>query len=78
MSITIYSKQACIQCTATYRAMDQRGIDYQVIDIEQDEEALNRLRDMGYRQVPVIVTSNDHWSGFRPDKISTLTNVVAS
>jgi glutaredoxin-like protein NrdH len=27
---------------------------------------------MGYQQVPVIVAGDDHWSGFRPDKISAL------
>jgi glutaredoxin-like protein NrdH len=27
---------------------------------------------MGYMQAPVVVTENDHWSGFRPDKIGTL------
>ena len=27
---------------------------------------------MGYMQAPVVVTDNDHWSGFRPDKIATL------
>lgn len=72
MSIVIYSKPACVQCTATYRALDQRGISYSVVDISKDEQALSMVRSMGYLQVPVIVTENDHWSGFRPDKINTL------
>lgn len=72
MSITVYSKPACVQCTATYRALDQRGIAYTVIDISQDAESLSMVRDMGYMQVPVIVTEGDHWSGFRPDKINAL------
>lgn len=72
MSIVVYSKPACVQCTATYRAMDQRGIAYSVVDISKDEQALSMVRSMGYLQVPVIVTENDHWSGFRPDKINML------
>lgn len=72
MSITVYSKPACVQCTATYRALDQRGIAYNVVDISQDAEALAMVRGLGYLQVPVIMTAIDHWSGFRPDKINML------
>lgn len=72
MSITVFSKPACVQCVATYRALDQRGIAYSVVDISQNDEALAMVRGMGYLQVPVIMTGDDHWSGFRPDKINTL------
>ena len=72
MSIIIYSKQDCVQCSATYRAMDKQGLPYQVIDLTQDAQALGQVRAMGYQQVPVIVAGDQHWSGFRPDKISAL------
>jgi glutaredoxin-like protein NrdH len=32
---------------------------------------------LGYLQAPVVVAGNDHWSGFRPDRIKTLTDAVA-
>ncbi|MGV8927708.1 MAG: glutaredoxin-like protein NrdH [Ewingella sp.] len=72
MSITIYSKPDCVQCHATYRALDKHGIAYEVIDLTEDAAALGQVRAMGYQQVPVIVAGDDHWSGFRPDKISAL------
>lgn len=72
MMIIIYSKPDCVQCTATYRAMDKHGITYEVIDLTQDEQALNQVLAMGHQQVPVIVAGEDCWSGFRPDKISAL------
>ncbi|HID9886365.1 TPA: glutaredoxin-like protein NrdH [Serratia marcescens] len=72
MSIIIYSKPDCVQCNATYRAFDKQGIDYQVIDLTQDQQALNHVKSLGYQQVPVIIASDDHWSGFRPDKIGAL------
>ena len=72
MSIIIYSKPDCVQCNATYRALDKHGIAYEVIDLTQDAQALGQVRAMGYQQVPVIVAGDDHWSGFRPDKISAL------
>ncbi|CAI1120624.1 glutaredoxin-like protein NrdH [Serratia marcescens] len=72
MSIIIYSKPDCVQCNATYRAFDKQGIDYQVIDLTQDQQALNHVKSLGYQQVPVIIVGDDHWSGFRPDKIGAL------
>ncbi|MBX4871278.1 glutaredoxin-like protein NrdH [Rhizobium bangladeshense] len=72
MSITVYSKPACVQCTATYRALDRLGVDYEIVDISEDAESLDRVRGMGYMQVPVVVAGSQHWAGFRPDMISAL------
>ncbi|GAB3844948.1 glutaredoxin-like protein NrdH [Nesterenkonia populi] len=72
MSVTVYTKPACVQCNATYRALDKNGVVYQTVDISQDAEALERVRALGYMQAPVVITDADHWSGFRPDKISEL------
>ncbi|MGP5220682.1 glutaredoxin-like protein NrdH [Arthrobacter rhombi] len=72
-TVTVYSKPACVQCNATYRALDKNGINYRKVDVTQDDEALERIRALGYMQAPVVLTSdNDHWSGFRPDKIDEL------
>ncbi|MBE1439403.1 glutaredoxin-like protein NrdH [Agrobacterium vitis] len=72
MTITVYSKPACVQCTATTRALDRQGLAYQLIDISLDDQAYATVAELGYRQVPVVVAGNAHWAGFRPDMISTL------
>jgi len=72
MTITVYSKPACVQCTATTRALDARGLQYQVIDLSEDAAALQQVQEMGYRQVPVVVAGDSHWAGFRPDMITRL------
>lgn len=72
MCITIYSKPDCVQRNATYRAFDKQGLDYQVIDLTEDQQALDHVNALGYQQVPVIIAGDDHWSGFRPDKIKSL------
>ncbi|WP_145533886.1 redoxin NrdH [Yersinia alsatica] len=78
MSIIIYSKPDCVQCNATYRALDKQGIAYQVIDLTEDSQALNHVKSLGYQQVPVIFAGEEHWSGFRPDKISALVQSVGA
>ncbi|MDI7862728.1 glutaredoxin-like protein NrdH [Rhizobiaceae bacterium n13] len=72
MIITVYSKPACVQCTATTRALDRQGIDYTIIDVSIDADAFALVQDLGYRQVPVVVAGEQHWAGFRPDMISAL------
>jgi glutaredoxin-like protein NrdH len=78
MSITVYSKPACVQCTATYRALDNAGIEYTVQDVSTDETALEQVKALGYLQAPVVVTDDDHWSGFRPDKIAGIAAALQS
>lgn len=75
MSIAVYSKPSCVQCTATYRALDKQGIEYEVFDVSVDEKALAAVKELGYMQAPVVITDDDHWSGFRPDKITELSQV---
>ncbi|WP_127125337.1 glutaredoxin-like protein NrdH [Georgenia sp. SYP-B2076] len=72
MSITVYSKPSCVQCDATYRALNKQGLEYEVVDITTDPEALESVKALGYQQAPVVFAGGDHWSGFRPDKIKAL------
>ena len=68
----VYTKPACVQCTATYRALDSKGIEYDVLDLSEDPAALEQVKSLGYLQAPVVITDENHWSGFRPDKIDEL------
>jgi glutaredoxin-like protein NrdH len=72
MRIIIYTKDNCVQCNATKSAMDRQGLTYQLINLDSQPEAIDNLKSLGYRQVPVVMADNDHWSGFRPDKIASL------
>ena len=70
--VTVYSKPSCPQCNMTYRVLDAERIDYEVLDVTQDDEAYQKVKDLGYLQAPVVVTDKDHWSGFRPDLIKAI------
>lgn len=77
MTITVFSKPACVQCDATYRALTKYGLDYTVVDISTDAEALESVKALGYQQAPVVFADGDHWSGFRPDRIKALVASIA-
>lgn len=70
--ITLYTKPACVQCTATKKALDKAGLEYDVVDISLDDEARDYVMALGYLQAPVVVVGESHWSGFRPDRIRGL------
>lgn len=71
MTITVYSKPRCPQCDATARLLDKQGLDYTKIDVTEDAQALEYIKGLGYQQAPVVIVGDgeDHWSGFRPDRI---------
>lgn len=79
MAITVYTKPACVQCNATYRALDKAGIEYDVIDvidITENPQARDYVMSLGYLQAPVVVAGDVHFSGFRPDEIKKLASAA--
>lgn len=75
MTITVYSKESCVQCSATYRHMDRFGVKHDVAEADNLPEDVQAL---GYRQAPIIVVRDeeggirDSWMGFNPGKIEQL------
>ncbi len=73
-TLEVYSKPACVQCTATYRALDKKGIVYTKPMMDADE-----LREfgasLGLAQAPVVVVRAADgsiaafWAGFNPTEI---------
>ncbi len=72
MRITIYTRDNCVQCRATKRAMESRGFAFEMINLDQHPEMIDTLREQGHRQLPVVMAGETCWSGFRPDMINRL------
>ena len=77
MTITVYSKPSCVQCNATYRALDKAGLQYEVVDITEDSDARDYVMSLGHLQAPVVVVDGHHWSGYRPDQIKAIADRAA-
>ena len=76
-TVTVYTKPACVQCTATLKALKRQGIAYEKVDITIDDEARDYVMALGYTQAPTVIAGAEHWSGFRPDRINALTQTAA-
>ena len=71
--ITVYTKPACAACKATFRALNNAGIPYDVIDIAEDATARDYVMSLGYLQAPVVYAGPDnHFGRFRPDRLKAL------
>lgn len=71
--ITVYTKPACQQCNAVFRALNKLGIEYRRVDISTDPEAREYVMALGYLQAPVVYIGPDnHFSGFRYDRLRAL------
>ena len=71
MSIIIYTRNDCVQCHATKRAMESRGVDFEMVNIDL-VPGCRYSSCRGFRQLPVVVAGETSWSGFRPDMINRL------
>lgn len=69
---TVYTKPACVQCEQTKKLLDKNGVEYTTVDITQDQEAFEKLLSMGFKAAPVVITADDSWAGFNPDKINAI------
>lgn len=52
--LTVYSKTVCPYCVNAKNFLRARGIDFQEVNIEEDEVAREFLREAGHRTVPQI------------------------
>ena len=74
MKITVYTTPNCVQCNSTKRYFDKNDIPYETVDLSQDADALEMVKELGYSVAPVVIAGEKHWSGFRIDQIK---NVIA-
>ncbi|MEL3959445.1 glutaredoxin-like protein NrdH [Caldifermentibacillus hisashii] len=72
--VTVYTKHNCPQCEVTKIVLKDEGIEFNTINIEDDQEAMEYVKDvLGFSSTPVIVADgHEPFSGFQPDKLKEL------
>lgn len=80
MSVTIYTKENCVQCRATTRAMDKAGISYELKSATEPDNLTYLKDDLAVTAAPVVVADGadaedgelTYWYGFRPELVKEL------
>lgn len=71
--VTVYTKNQCQPCRATKKKLEQLGIYYAEINVDEHAAARDYLISRGFMESPVVfVDGMDPWSGYRPDKLALL------
>jgi glutaredoxin len=53
-TILIYSMPGCVACNQLATLFDRKEVAYKKVDIYEDNEAMNVMRDFGLRSVPQV------------------------
>ena len=71
--VTVYTKKNCPQCMMTKEYMDALNIEYETIDVTDNDEAREHVKELGFTSLPVVVVEDGQaWFGFRPDNIDLI------
>jgi glutaredoxin-like protein NrdH len=69
--LQLFTQDGCQPCKAVKRLLDSMGAKYVTIDITEDENAVQKVRDWGYNGTPVLWDGFDAIHGFNRDAIMT-------
>lgn len=70
--VILYSKDNCPGCKLTKRWLNEHHIEYLEKNLEDNPENAKEVQAFGFTSAPIIVTSNEKWSGFNPTKLKQL------
>ena len=74
--ITVYSKPNCVLCEMTKEFLKANKVEFEEINVEENEEALEIIKEKGFKQLPVVIVSNKgfvfEFSGFQIDFLEGL------
>lgn len=70
--VTVYTNPSCVQCEQTKRWLNLNEIEYSIVDLSSDTEALEMVLGLGFKSAPVVITDTDKWSGFKLEKLAQL------
>lgn len=70
--VTIYSKNNCVQCKMTKRFLDSNNVSYKEINLDEQPEFVEHVKNLGFSAAPVIQTPTESFSGFQPAKLKKL------
>lgn len=73
--ITVYTKNNCMPCKMTKRKLQELGVNYKEINVDENLEALEYLMECGFRSLPVVFNSNGApmvTGGYAPNILETI------
>lgn len=72
--IKVYTKNNCFPCKMTKRKLQELGVNYQEINVDEDLTALEYLMEHGFRSLPVVFNNDEPVviGGYAPNILETI------
>lgn len=73
--IKVYSKPKCVKCEMTKEFLKANHVEFEEINVEEDEEALDLIKKHGFQRLPVVTRNGSFdfaFSGFQIDLLDEL------
>jgi glutaredoxin 3 len=69
---TLFVKKGCPYCAAAMKALDERGVAYEKVDVRGDEDAMNRLSKIsGQTRTPTLAWDGNVLADFDVDQLDS-------
>ena len=73
MSITVYSKSGCPECTFTKKYLESESIAYEEKRLDLNDTYMEEVILLGYRTLPVVkINEEETFTGYRPEKLENM------
>lgn len=69
MSIEVWTKTNCPRCRSTARVLDDRDVTITYRSFDDEPGLVHEAKALGFSEAPVVITPDDAWTGYRPDKL---------
>lgn len=70
--VTVYSTPLCAPCERLKQYLKAQGVSFEAKDLMMDEEAAEKIEDLGIRSSPVLEVDGKYYSGAQltPDQLA--------
>ncbi len=76
--VTVYANAESDDVADTMAVLENVGIPYTLVDLTQDENALQHAEELGFTHTPIVEAGTASWAGFRPDLITALAKRITA
>jgi len=73
--ITVYGKPGCQRCKLTTLHLSRFDVPFTYRDVSTDLLAADTVSLLGYKELPIVVAGDVHWSGFRIVQLNRLIEI---
>lgn len=74
--VKVYSTPTCTYCIILKKYLEEKGVEYDEVDVSQNEEEQKRMVEMtGQMGVPVVEYEGKFITGFDKEEINELLNI---